>query len=494
MSLLHIAWRNLQHRWFASLLTLLSMALGIMLVVVVLTVTGLISESAERSKSIGYNLIVGPKGGGLQMTLNTVFLVNEPVGTVPYSYYMEYLSGSKRQQDYARLGGELEDPDRPGRYGLFMSGGVAIPLCMGDFVDRFRVIGTTTDYFNVLQHGEANDKDYTFSAGRNFEYDTVENGFFEAVVGATVADELDFQLGDQLAPSHGPEGESHAQQFTIVGILEPTATAVDRGVFINIEGFYRLDGHEAPERDAETGLQIDDEPSEADSQSNAIDQSNAVDDATTKSLDTTAEDTTGQPTRPQGKQGMQPLEIDKREVSAVLVRVGNPIFAATLPRQINKSNQAMAVSPLNEITTALETFFSPLQKALLVLTLMVCGVSAISILVSIYNSMNERTHDIAVLRALGASRMRVLLVILSESVLIVVGGAGLGWLLGHAVAAWASQAYEVEKLTGVDIGLFSFNARQELWILPGMILVGIAAGLLPAIMAYRADVSKSLGK
>jgi putative ABC transport system permease protein len=69
MSLWTIAWRSIQQRGLASLLTMLSMALGVMLVVTVLAVHGVVAESFRNNTSLGYNLIVGPKGGNLQLTL-----------------------------------------------------------------------------------------------------------------------------------------------------------------------------------------------------------------------------------------------------------------------------------------------------------------------------------------------------------------------------------------------------------------------------------------
>ena len=65
MNLWKIAWRSIQRRSLASTLTAVSMALGVMLVVAVLLVHGIISESFRNNASLGYNLILGAKGGKL---------------------------------------------------------------------------------------------------------------------------------------------------------------------------------------------------------------------------------------------------------------------------------------------------------------------------------------------------------------------------------------------------------------------------------------------
>jgi putative ABC transport system permease protein len=104
--------------------------------------------------------------------------------------------------------------------------------------------------------------------------------------------------------------------------------------------------------------------------------------------------------------------------------------------------------------------------------------------------MSERTRDIAVMRALGASRDTVLIVILFEACIIAIAGGASGWVGGHALAAWASPL--VEARTGVKLSFFSIHYPNELWIIPSLILTGILAGLIPALVAYRTDVSKSL--
>ena len=65
------------------------------------------------------------------------------------------------------------------------------------------------------------------------------------------------------------------------------------------------------------------------------------------------------------------------------------------------------------------------------ITVITCIVAAVGILVSIYNSMNDRKRDIAVMRALGARRDTVTSVILLESLLIAVIGGVSGWVVGR---------------------------------------------------------------
>ena len=457
MNLFTIAVRNLLYRKFPTSLTILSMALGVALVVVVLTISGVVEKTFDRTSNVGYNLIAGAKGNSMQLTFNTVFFLSQPVENVPYTHYLEYLPGDERQAEIARIGGVVKEPDRPGKYSKLMTGGFAIPLCMGDYIGQFRCVGTTSSYFEELKHGDSNDQDYLFRKGRNFVEFSLDHGYFEAVIGSQVADEMKLGLGDKIFASHGAAGgEEHDQAFQIVGVLAPTGTPNDRGAFVNIEGFLLLEGHAAPERDPETGMEV---------------KGTAVGPKRDSPLSTAR------------------LPIEKREVTAILLKPSG-FNAINLQKQVNKSSFAQAVSPISEINGLLSFFIKPIKWALLALTSMVCLVSAISILVSIYNSMNERKRDIAVMRALGASRDRVTLIILIESVLICLIGGVLGWFMGHMIGPLANPW--TESKTGIRLQFLNVNSEMEIWIIPGLFLIGVLAGLIPSINAYRVSVAKSL--
>ena len=457
MNLFHIAWRNLQQRGLASLLTMLSMALGVALVVLVLGIGWVISESFARNSNVGYNLIVGAKGGSLQLTLNTVFYLSKPIEVLPYEEYLEFLPGNGRAEEIERIGGRIADPERKGIYASYMAGGFAIPVCLGDYFGPFRVVGTKPEFFEKLRYGEMGDREYKFAAGRNFEDYNPEHGYYEAVIGWQVARQMNKHVGDTISTTHGdPEGEGHGQKFTIVGVLAPTGTPNDRAAFINLEGFYLMEGHARAFEDK------------------------ANPDADKQDVDTS-----------QAAEQAQRLPLEKRDITAVLVKPGNGMFAVNMQQAIKKSLRAQAASPIEEIGNLFSNFVDPVKYALLTLTIVVCLVSAISILVSIYNSMNERKHDIAVMRALGARRDAILVVVLLESMMIAIGGGLLGWLAGHSIGLACSSL--VEDRTGVQIGFLNTMTVYEWWLIPGLIVLATLAGIIPALVAYRTNVSQNLG-
>ncbi|QEG43656.1 ABC transporter permease [Roseimaritima ulvae] len=460
MNILQIAWRNFQQRSLSSVLTTISLALGVALTVAVLAVYGIVSDAFQRNASVGYNLVVGPKGSPLQLTLNSVYYLSQPIENLPYTQYMEFLSKEQRAEQVASYGGPAELAERDGAYSAYVRGGFAIPLALGDYFGQFRVVGTTPAFFEELRYGLDVDKPFKFSAGRAIEHHSEEHGYFEAVVGSRVAQEMNVGIGDEFFPTHGdPTGHGHELGFTIVGVMEPTGTPNDRVAIVNLEGFYLMGGHAKPIDEEELT-----EQEKVDAEAEA---------------DESAE----------GPAKFKPLSIRQREVTSILIRTGNPLFGPQIQNVVNEDIYAQAAAPVLEINKLMNLIVAPLLTALMIITVITCIVAAVGILVSIYNSMNDRKRDIAVMRALGARRDTVTSVILLESLLIAVIGGAAGWMLAH-VGIWLSGGY-IEEQTGVQPGLFS-TSPYELVILPLVLGLAALAGLLPAVAAYRTDVTANL--
>ena len=129
------------------------------------------------------------------------------------------------------------------------------------------------------------------------------------------------------------------------------------------------------------------------------------------------------------------------------------------------------------------------RTMLLVLTGLIIIVSGISIFVSIYNSMADRKREIAIMRALGARRGTVFSIIVAEAVLLCLLGWIVGTALGHALVFLAAPI--VEARSDVLINPWSFE-REELLLLPVILVLSIVVGLLPGLTAYRVDVARGL--
>ena len=165
---------------------------------------------------------------------------------------------------------------------------MAVPLCQGDYyVDpetgaAFRCIGTVPNFFTDIVLDIDTEETFTFAQGRCFVEESPEHGFFECVVGSTVARRCDLELGDKIQATHGaPDSEGahiHEQNYTIVGIIEATGTPNDGAVFLNLEGFFLMEDHaKNVEDDSVLGLGDEDEDDE-DSEPAPVDEFFADDD------------------------------------------------------------------------------------------------------------------------------------------------------------------------------------------------------------------------
>jgi putative ABC transport system permease protein len=126
-----------------------------------------------------------------------------------------------------------------------------------------------------------------------------------------------------------------------------------------------------------------------------------------------------------------------------------------------------------------------------VLTIVLILVSAIALVISGIGIMNimlvtvtERTREIGLRMAVGASRRDVLQQFLAEAVLISLGGGALGIVAGIAVP--------------LSVGLFAEGVRIPISVTSIMVafavsfLVGLVFGLLPANRAARLNPTEAL--
>ncbi len=591
MNVFKIAWRSIQYRGAGSALTIISMALGVMMVVAVLSIYGLVQDSFRSNSSFGYNIIVGARGGGTQLTLNSVYYLSRPVENIPYEYYLAFRDKETRGRELKNsiayqaressadlaavapgvtlAGGsfaslfaqavaddafEMQQDkamgiDRSGIYRRWTH--VAVPLSLGDYyVDpndqslAFRCVGTTPEFFTDIVLDVETEETLSFSEGRAFVERSPEHGFFECVIGRTVARRTGLQLGDRIQATHGdPTAESahiHEQEYTIVGILDGSGTPNDRAVFLNLEGFFLMEDHAKPIADDNVLKTVSSDDAGSDKGVPADAQA-GLEDSEATFRDPFAENETFEEAMDSVKHLMAegdagdarvdelvdedlpelppiatsatriPLPIEQREVSSILVRTSKNdpgTIALFLPGKINEGDlettlawspfrparsqkASQAVNPVGEVTRLFDEFVSPIRMLLLFLTSMICVVSALSIIVGIYNSMNQRQGEIAVMRALGASRGKVMLIILCEAVLLAVVGGVFGWISGHALNAVLGPL--IEARTGVEIGFFDF-VPVEFLVIPVLIVLAVIVGIYPATSAYKTDVAKSLGK
>jgi len=343
-------------------------------------------------------------------------------------YHLETSAGNIPWSAYQRL------RDDPGVE-------LALPYAVGDNYQGFRIVGTTVQKWTQSRYRGG--RKFELDDGRMFRADRAE-----AVLGSFVADRTGLSVNDVIVPSHGEEyvpGQEHPDDtYVVSGILKPTNTPADRVVWIPLEGIWRMSGHvlrgAGEEYVPEPGVPIPDE---------------------------------------------------HKEISSVLVKLTGPQHGRRLSETINRRGDSMTFAwPVAMVMLDLFRKMFWFVRILQVVAYLVVAVAVGAVLASIYNTMNERRREFAVLRSLGASRGTVFRAIVLEAAAI----AGLGGVVSFLVygAIVGAAAVVIRSRTGVALDLFAGHA--VLWAAPlGMVILGGIAGLLPASKAYATDVASNLG-
>ena len=205
MSLLKLAWHSLWTRRGTALLSLLTIALSVALLLGVENLRTQ-AKSSFASTISGTDLIVGARSGPTQLLLYSVFRIGNATNNISWDSYQEIAGQSSVKW--------------------------SIPISLGDSHRGYRVMGTTNSFFEHYQY--ANKQALEFAEGQQL------NDTFEVVLGAEVARKLGYKLGDKIVVAHGIAAVSFVNHdqfpFEVSGILKPTGTPVDRTVITSLAG------------------------------------------------------------------------------------------------------------------------------------------------------------------------------------------------------------------------------------------------------------------
>ena len=303
---------------------------------------------------------------------------------------------------------------------------LAVPIAVGDNFRGFRLVGTLLDLFEKDEYAPG--QRFEVQPGGRFFDQTLR----EAVVGSFAAEKLGLKPGDTFHPFHGliyDERSQHSEAYLVVGILKPSNTPADRVIWIPIAGLQKMSGH-----DPKTAT----------------------------------------------------------DVSAVLVKLkgSNPTAGFQLDLLYNKQGNRLTFAwPVGRVMAELFNKIGWFGLVLELVSYLVAIVAMASILAGIYNSMNERRREIAILRALGARRRTVFSAILLEAAAIALAGIVAGF--AFYVMIMVAVASVIRTQTGVVLDPLQFNWVM-VWAPAALIALGAVAGIVPAIKGYRTDVAEYL--
>jgi len=176
-----------------------------------------------------------------------------------------------------------------------------------------------------------------------------------------------------------------------------------------------------------------------------------------------------------GLDDMQAATAQPGDVSFFFVKVKDDADVAQVAAELEKRFEGYKVTALEFLSEAMKENALGLKEFIRALSVFAALISYLVILLAMYTTIIERTREIGILKALGASQGYILKVVMAESFLICVMGVGAGYLM--SVLGRSALLQFFPTLT-VDL--------IPRWFLISAIL-GITGGLLGALYpAYRA--------
>lgn len=467
MLTLQLALRSLRNRRLTTLLTVMSIALSVSLLVGVETVRRGIRESFAGTIR-GTDLIVGARGGSQQLLLSSIFGLGSPAGSVEWSTYE--------------------------RWSHHPAVAWTIPISLGDSYYGYRVVGTTSAFFEHYKY--RNDGRVTAAEGHLLE------GDHDVVVGIEVAKTHKLALGSKVVLTHGLRGsgisDHEAHPFTVVGILGRTSTPVDRSLFITLEGIEGM--HEGMPEESSNGWA---QPKFAPLQrpgSSAPPAGAAPSPAAAPAVTAmpgaepppspTAQAMPGAAPPPAAEASGDEHDHHDHKLTAFLLGTKARAASLMLQRQMNTDR----VEPLTAIlpAVALTELWHAIgyaEDGARIITGAVLLVGLLGMLVALYSTLQERRREMAILRSLGAGPGRIAALLVLESGLLAFVGAVVGVALTYGLL-FVGQGIAEEHF-GVYIPITAPHTLEWLY-LAGVVVAGVLVGLVPAWRAYRNTLQDGL--
>ncbi len=414
MNLLRIALKSARFRKTSLLLTVFSIAISVTLLLGVDKVRKETKTSFLNTVS-QTDLIVGARSGPTNLLLYSVFRIGNATNNVTWETYEAIAA----QDEIAWT----------------------VPISLGDSHRGFRVMGTTTDYFEHYRYGDQ--RPLVLDAGRQFDevYDTV--------LGADVARSLGYEIGDEIILSHGLVSADFADHddkpFTVVGILDKTGTPVDRTVHVSLAGIEAI--HIDWQGGGRSGVRLD------------------------------------------ADQALK-FDLTPTSITAFMVGLENRALTFRMQREINdyQGEPMSAIIPGATLAEFWRTI-SAVEQVLFVISSFVLVAGLVGMLTTILSTLNERRREIAVLRAIGARAIHVVLLIVLETLLVVAAGCIAGIAILYGLLAIGRPI--VSRRFGVDLALTWLDPTQLL-IMAGVIVGAVLVGLIPGVVAYRRSIQDGL--
>ncbi|MCO7189406.1 MULTISPECIES: FtsX-like permease family protein [unclassified Pseudoalteromonas] len=478
MRLVTLATKSMLNRKASVLLTLFTIAISVMLLLSIERVRQEAKSSFSNTVS-GTDLIVGARSGDIQLLLSSVFRIGHANNSVSWASYQDI----KAQRGVSW----------------------AIPISLGDSHKGHAVLGTDSAYFTHFRYGKK--QNLAFAAGRAFV------NAQEVVLGSEVASKMHYRLGQQIVISHGMGNTSFHHHddnpMTIVGILAPTGTPVDKTVHVPLAAIEAMHSQpkSAPRMIGKPKQSTDHDDTHEHNHSH--DHGHADEHKHNGSHDHADEhghnDDHGH-TDEHNHGHEQPDTVavavpapahlhgdligEPKQITAFLMGLDSPLYTLQIRRNINnyKAEPLLAIMPgvtLRELWRMLGL----VEKILLLFSGVVVLISLLGMLTTLLATLNQRRRELAILRSVGARPRHIFTLMSSEAILITAAGCALGIALFYALIALAQGTLQSQFGISLSISLLS---HYELMLIGVIMAAGTLMGILPATRAYFYSLSDGM--
>ncbi|WOH39217.1 FtsX-like permease family protein [Thalassotalea fonticola] len=476
MAIANLALKSFRNRKVTVFLTIFSIALSVALLIAIEKVRVQAKDSFTNTIS-GTDLIVGARTSSVNLLLSSVFQMGTATNGIKYESYEEIASNNTVKW--------------------------SIPFSLGDSHQGYKVMGTSSDFYNHYKYGSK--QSLSTLQGKWFVATT------DVVIGNEVANKLQYQIGDEIIIAHGgADSYIHhdKQPFVISGILAPTATPIDRTVFISLEGIDSLHseqksmavGHDPfltlglPKQNKLTKSRV------TDTHDSHIDDEKQSNDHVPHEHDEVHHEQHDSHEHASHEQSVHSDSFvagahhehdhSADTITGFYLGLKERPQALTMMQIVNKFNgePLMAIMP-GVALLELWSVLSIVEKTLFAVSLMVVLISLATMLIILLNSLNQRRREMAILRAIGARPSHIFSLMMGEAFAIILSGLMLG--IGCLYAILFSIKPFILNSFGLylELGMPSVQEWTLLALVGG---AGLLISLYPSMQIYRYALSDGM--
>ena len=178
----------------------------------------------------------------------------------------------------------------------------------------------------------------------------------------------------------------------------------------------------------------------------------------------------------------QAIEADGK-CTFIFVKLSNPDQVEAVAKRIDQELPGNTIQPTRDVFTSFEKSIPYLGVFLRVLVGLAAVVSALVVMLAMYTTITERTREIGILKAMGASRGYIVGIIEKEAILISI----IGLIVGFAVSL--VTGYLIHRAYGL---VFEYSWTWATVAAAIGLIGGVLGALYPAWRASNLDAVNAL--